>query len=161
NKNWKKLRAFTDASLPKHFAPFNVAWLNNKLYVSFAKRARGSIDEVDGKGLGYVDVFDIQGNLVQHLVSNGNLNAPWGMTIAPSGFGKFSGGLLVGNFGDGRIHAYDATTGSVMGTLKDDHGAALKIDGLWSLFPGPNDSTIIFSAGPDDEAHGLLGQITK
>lgn len=161
DKNWNKLRSFTDTGLPRHFAPFNVAWLNNKLYVSFAKRKKGSIDEIDKKGLGYIDVFDTQGNLQQHLVSNGNLNAPWGMVIAPSGFGKVAGDLLVGNFGDGKIHAYDASTGEAKGTLKDSNGKAIAIDGLWSLFPGPDSNTIEFSAGPDDESHGLLGQITN
>jgi uncharacterized protein (TIGR03118 family) len=160
NKTWKRVGAFTDSTLPKRFAPFNVAWLNGKLYVAFAKRASG-IDEVDGPGLGYVDVFDAHGTLLQHLIANGALNAPWGMTIAPSGYGKFAGALLVGNFGDGRIHAYDAGTGQLMGTLKGNDGKALVIDGLWSLFPGPNDSAVTFSAGPDGETHGLLGQITK
>jgi uncharacterized protein (TIGR03118 family) len=158
---WKLVRKFTDKSLPRHFAPFNVQWLNGKLYASFAKRARGGIDEVDKKGLGYVDVFDASGNLLKHLVSNGQLDAPWGMVIAPSGFGKFAGALLVGNFGNGKIHAYDPDTGDFMGTLNDDHGNPVKIDGLWSLFPGPDDSTIMYSAGPDDESHGVVGQIKK
>jgi uncharacterized protein (TIGR03118 family) len=161
DNKWNLVRTFTDTSLPKHFAPFNVAWLNGKLYVSFAKRKHGSIDEVDRKGFGYVDVFDINGNLLQHLVANGNLNAPWGMVIAPSGFGQFASALLVGNFGNGKINAYDATTGAFMGSLKDTTGAKIAIDGLWALFPGPNSNTIMFSAGPDDEQHGLLGQITS
>jgi uncharacterized protein (TIGR03118 family) len=161
DSNWNLVRKFTDSSLPKHFAPFNVAWINGQLYVAFAKRARGSIDEVDKKGLGYVDIFDSQGNLQKQLVANGKLDAPWGMVIAPSGFGKFAGALLVGNFGNGKIHAYDAGNGDFMGTLKDDHGNPIAIDGLWSLFPGSDDSTVIFSAGPDDESHGLLGKITK
>jgi uncharacterized protein (TIGR03118 family) len=161
NKKWRRVRSFTDKSLPKHFAPFNVAWLNNKLYVAFAERAAGSIDEVDGKGLGYVDVFDAQGNLLQHLVANGPLNAPWGMTVAPSGFGKFAGALLVGNFGDGRIHAFDPQTGDFLGTLKGQGEKPLAIDGLWSLFPGPDEDSVTFSAGPDGEAHGLLGLIHR
>ena len=161
NKNWKKVRAFTDTTLPKRFAPFNVAWLNNKLYVAFAERVRGGIDDVHGAGLGYVDVFDSQGTLLQHLIANGNLNAPWGMMIAPSGFGKFAGALLVGNFGDGKISAYNASTGALIGRMKGNDGKLIVIDGLWSLFPGPDDSTITFSAGPADESHGLLGHITK
>jgi uncharacterized protein (TIGR03118 family) len=159
DKNWRRVRAFTDTSLPKHFAPFNVAWLNGQLYVAFAKRAPGSIDEVDGKGLGYVDTFDAKGNLLQHLIANGDLNAPWGMIIAPPKFGKFAGALLVGNFGDGRIHAYNPKNGEFHGTLTTSGDKALVIDGLWSLVPGPNDESVIFSAGPDDESHGLLGQI--
>lgn len=170
--NWHLVRSFTDMNLPSRFAPFNVAWLNNKLYVSFAKRKKTGIDEVDGKGLGFVDVFDTQGNMVSRLVSQGKLDAPWGMTIAPTGFGNLAGALLVGNFGNGQIHAYDANSGKFMGTLRGDEDKAIKgtsrsdgdgnaivIDGLWSLFPGPDNKTIFFSAGPDGEAHGLLGQI--
>lgn len=159
--NWNLVRKFTDSSLPKHFAPFNVAWLNGQLYVAFAKRKIGAIDEIDRKGFGYIDVFDAQGNLQKHLISNGHLDAPWGMTIAPAGFGKFAGALLVGNFGNGKIHAFDANTGDFLGGLRDTSRKSIKIDGLWSLFPGPDDSTIMFSAGPDDESHGLLGQIKK
>ena len=160
NGKWHRVGAFTDKSLPRRFAPFNVAWLNNKLYVAFAKRAVGSIDEVDGKGLGYVDVFDAQGNLLKQLIAAGDLNAPWGMTIAPSKFGNFSGALLVGNFGDGKIHAYDPDSGAFLGTLIASGGdKPLVIDGLWSLFPGPDQESVIFSSGPDHESHGLLGQI--
>ena len=159
DKKWNLMGKFTDSSLPKHFAPFNVAWLNNKLYVSFAERAAGSIDEVDGKGLGYVDIFDAEGNLMKQLIAQGNLNAPWGMTIAPSKFGRFAGALLVGNFGDGKVHAYDPDSGKLLGTLKASSDKPLVIDGLWSLFPGPDNETVIFSSGPDGEKHGLLGQI--
>jgi len=161
DRNWNLVRAFTDPDLPKNFAPFNVAWLNDKLYVAFAEREEDGDDEVAGKGLGYVDVFDTQGILLKHLISNGKLNAPWGMMIAPPGFGKYAGRLLVGNFGDGRIHAYDANKGNFKGMLRVERGKPLVIDGLWALFPGPNDNTIIFSAGPDDETHGLLGQIVR
>lgn len=159
--NWKLVRKFTDPQAPKHFAPFNVAWINNQLYVAFAKRERGGIDEIDKKGLGFVDVFDAKGNLQKRLIAGGQLDAPWGMLIAPSGFGKFAGALLVGNFGNGRIHAYNANTGDFIGTLNDRTGKPIIIDGLWSLFPGPDDSTILYSAGPDDESHGVIGQIKK
>jgi uncharacterized protein (TIGR03118 family) len=159
DKKWHLTGTFTDSSLPKHFAPFNVVWLNNKLYVAFAERAAGSIDEVDGKGLGYVDIFDAKGNLLKQLIAKGNLNAPWGMTIAPSKFGKFAGALLVGNFGDGRVHAYDPDTGKFLGTLRTSGDKVLVIDGLWSLSPGPDKESVIFSSGPDGEKHGLLGQI--
>lgn len=158
--NWNLVRQFTDSSLPNRFAPFNAVWINGQLYVAFAKRGSG-IDEIDKKGLGYVDVFDAQGNLQKHLIANGELDAPWGMVIAPPGFGKFAGALLVGNFGNGKIHAYDASSGDFMGTLKGDNGSALAIDGLWSLFPGSDDSTVIYSAGPDGESHGVVGKITK
>lgn len=161
DKKWHLAGTFTDSSLPKHFAPFNVAWINGKVYVAFAKREVGGIDEVDGKGLGYVDVFDTGGNLQKQLVAQGDLNAPWGMTIAPAKFGKFAGALLVGNFGDGKVHAYDPDTGRFLGTLKTSSDKILVIDGLWSLFPGPDKESVIFSSGPDGEKHGLLGQIHK
>lgn len=157
--SWTEIGSFTDSSLPKNFAPFNVQVLKGKVYVAFAKREKHGIDELHGKGLGYVDVFDLNGNLQTHLISNGLLNAPWGMAIAPSNFGTFSGALLVGNFGDGRINAYDATTGEFLGTLGNKKGKPLKIDGLWALDSGPGSSTVQFSAGPNDETHGLLGNI--
>jgi uncharacterized protein (TIGR03118 family) len=160
DNKWTQIGSFKDAALPKSFAPFNVQVLNGKLYVTFAKRAKGSIDEVHGKGLGYVDVFDLSGNLQTHLIANGLLNAPWGMTIAPQTFGAFAGALLVGNFGDGHINAYDATTGDFLGTLGNTKGKPLKIDGLWALDAGPGKSNVQFSAGPGDETHGLIGLIT-
>jgi uncharacterized protein (TIGR03118 family) len=160
NSKFKLVRSFTDIGLPKRFAPFNVAWVNDHLYVVFAKREKGGFDEVAGRGLGYVDVFNAQGKLLKHLIANGKLNAPWGITIAPAGFGTFADALLVGNFGDGKIHAYDATTGEFVGTLRGMDGTPLTIDGLWALDAGPN-SRVTFTAGPDDESHGLLGLITS
>ncbi|MBV9990737.1 MAG: TIGR03118 family protein [Alphaproteobacteria bacterium] len=158
--SWNLVGSFTDSGLPKSFAPFNVAVLSGKAYVAFAKRAKGSIDELHGAGLGYVDVFDLSGNLQTRLVSNGALNAPWGLAIAPSNFGTFSNALLVGNFGDGKINAYNPTTGDALGTLGNKKGKALKIDGLWALDPGPGNGQVQFSAGPNDETHGLIGKIT-
>ena len=158
DNNFARIGAFTDATLPKNFAPFDVAILNGKVFVTFAKREKNGIDDVDGKGLGYVDVFDVDGGLQQHLIANGDLNAPWGLTIAPSGFGNLGGALLVGNFGDGRIHAYDANTGDEIGALKGLNGKPLVIGGLWSLDAGP-DSKVTFSAGSHDEKHGMLGLI--
>lgn len=160
NNKFKMVGKFTDPSLPRHFAPFNVQVLNGKVYVAFAKRERGGgIDEVDRKSLGYVDVFDTSGNLQQHLLANGKLDAPWGMTIAPTGFGQFSGDLLVGNFGNGKINAFDPNTGDYMGTLKGTDGKPVVIDGLWALLAGPG-SSVTFTAGPGDESHGLLGLIS-
>jgi uncharacterized protein (TIGR03118 family) len=158
NNLFTLIGTFTDTSLPKNFAPFNVAFLNNKVYVTFAKRKKHSDDEVDKKGLGYVDVFDTSGNLLQHLIANGALNAPWGMAIAPDGFGNLDGDLLVGNFGDGRINVYDASTGESHGALKGADGKPITIDGLWGLQATPG-SFITFAAGPGDESHGLLGEI--
>lgn len=159
DKKWHLTGKFTDTSLPMRFAPFNVAWINHKVYVAYAKREVGGIDEVDHKGLGYVDVFDTQGHLLKQLIAQGDLNAPWGMTIAPARFGKFAGALLVGNFGDGKVHAYDPDTGKFLGTLKTDANKPVVIDGLWSLVAGPDRQSVVFSSGPDHEAHGLVGQI--
>jgi uncharacterized protein (TIGR03118 family) len=157
---WTEVSTFTDSSLPKNFAPFNVQVLNGKVYVAFAKRQKHGTDELHGKGLGYVDVFDLSGNLQTQLVAKGLLNAPWGMAIAPSNFGAFSGALLVGNFGDGHINVYNATTGAPLGTLGNKKGKPLKIDGLWALDSGPGTSKVQFSAGPNEETHGLIGTIT-
>ena len=136
-----------DPHLPKHYAPFNIASLNGKLYVSYAQQDADAEDEVDGFGRGLVDVFDTSGHFVRRLISLGHLNAPWGMTLAPDNFGKFSGDLLVGNFGNGRIHAYDPTTGRFKGTLKDANQKPIVIDGLWGLMFGNG-----VSAGADDAA---------
>jgi len=103
-------------------------------------------------------VFDTGGHIVRRLTDGGQLNAPWGLAIAPASWGKFAGALLVGNFGDGKVNAYDPRTGRFLGDLKSDDGGQLKIDGLWALHTGANGS-ITFSAGPDDESHGLVGSI--
>jgi uncharacterized protein (TIGR03118 family) len=158
DSGFNQVGAFTDSGLPKRFAPFNVAFFNNKLYVAFAKRQKNSDDEIDKKGLGYVDVFDKNGSLLQRLIANGALDAPWGLAIAPSGFGRFAGDLLVGNFGDGKINVFDSSTGDHLGNLKDGNGKSIKIDGLWGLQAGPG-SNVTFTAGPNDESHGLLGQL--
>jgi uncharacterized protein (TIGR03118 family) len=158
NDHFRQIGSFTDTSLPKRFAPFNVAYLNGKLYVAFARREIGGTDEVDKRGLGYVDVFSESGQLLQHLIANGPLNAPWGMTIAPPGFGQFANALLVGNFGDGRIHAFDPDTGALLGTLSHPNGKPIVIDGLWGIETGP-DGKVSFAAGPNDEEDGLLGKI--
>ena len=157
NNTFTETGSFTDPSLPKHFAPFNVAVLNGKVYVAFAKRAKTGRSKA-GKGLGFVDVFDLNGTLLQHLIAGGDLDAPWGMTIAPSGFGGLDGMLLVGNFGNGRIHAYDPNTGDEVATLRDASGKPLTIDGLWTVDGGPG-SSVTFTAGTDGETHGLYGLI--
>jgi uncharacterized protein (TIGR03118 family) len=153
---------FRDRHLPDGFAPFNVQQLGGNLYVSYAKQDAERSDEVAGHGLGFVDVFDTSGNLLRRLISHGHLNAPWGMVIAPEGFGQFSGDLLVGNFGDGRINAYDRD-GDFEGSLRDEGGRPIEIDGLWALRFGNgvagSPTTLMFSAGIDDEAHGLFGSI--
>jgi uncharacterized protein (TIGR03118 family) len=157
NNQFHQVASFTDRNLPAGYAPFNVQALDGKVYVAFALHGEG-LDEAHGAGLGYIDVFDTHGHKLTTLVSGGALNAPWGMTIAPESFGKFAGALLVGNFGDGKVNAFDPESGKFIGTLSDGGGAALAIDGLWALRNGP-DGVVIFSSGPGDESHGLVGVI--
>ncbi len=157
NNQFHQTGSFTDTSLPTGYAPFNVQTLNGKVYVAFALHGQGR-DEAHGAGLGFVDVFDTHGHKIQTLISGGALNAPWGLTIAPASFGKFAGALLVGNFGDGKVNAFDPTTGTFLGALSAPGGAPLSIDGLWALRNGPN-GTVVFSSGPNEESHGLIGVI--
>src|SRR5437667_1627187 len=154
--------SFTDPNLPSGYAPFNIQNIGGTLYVAYA--VKNGSDELPGAGLGIVDRFDLNGNLLGRLVNNGGeLDAPWGLAIAPTGFG-FDGALLVGNFGDGTIHAYNSITGSPLGALTDSLGQPLVIDGLWALRPG-NGGTggfadqVYFTAGPDGEANGLFGTL--
>jgi len=155
---------FEDPSIPAGFHPFNIMNLQGNLYVAYALKESGGDDEVAGAGLGFVDVFDADGVLIERVASRGKLNAPWGMAIAPAGFGKFSNHLLVGNFGDGTINAYDVKSFTFAGQLRAADGGVLKIDGLWGIAFGngfqrqPTD-TLFFAAGPGDESHGLYGKI--
>jgi uncharacterized protein (TIGR03118 family) len=153
--------AFADDDLPRGYAPFGIAVLDGQVFVSYAQQDAAGHDDVAGPGHGFVEVFNASGRLVRHLVRRGALNSPWGLTIAPSGFGDLAGTLLVGNFGDGRLHAYDPRTGHLRATLRDASGHPLQIDGLWGLLPGNGvagpTSDVWFSAGPDGEQHGLLG----
>lgn len=151
-----------DRFLPRGYAPFDVAVLDDAIYVAYAKQDAAGEDEVAGRGLGFVDRFDLSGRFVRRMASRGPLNAPWALAIAPASFGRFAGDLLVGNFGDGRINAYDAH-GHFRGQLRDAHRKPLTIDGLWALLPGTavtgGTDTLWFSAGIQDEEHGLVGQI--
>jgi uncharacterized protein (TIGR03118 family) len=156
--------AFTDPSLPKGFAPFGIQAINGNVYVTYAKQDAAAHDDVQGKGLGYVDVFDPNGNLIDRVTSKGPLNAPWGLALAPAGFGEFSNSLLVGNFGDGRINAFDLATGESLGPLKGMDAKPIVIDGLWGLafgngFAGQPVNTLYFTAGSNGEADGLYGRI--
>jgi len=155
---------FTDATIPAGFAPFNIANLNGKLYVVYAKQDAEKHDDVAGPGNGFINIFDMDGNFQKRLVSNGALNSPWGMVIAPSTFGPFGGALLVGNFGDGWINAFDANAGTLLGALQDTKGNVIAIDGLWAITfgngkNGGDQNTLYFTAGPDQEAHGLFGSL--
>lgn len=155
---------FEDPQVPTGYAPFNVAVLDGLVYVAYAKQDAHRSDEVPGPGLGRVDVFTLSGKLLARATDHSGLNAPWGLAIAPIGFGSFSGDLLVGNFGDGRIHVYDPTDLSFVGTVRDAQHHPIAIDGLWGLLPGngveAGTDEVIFSAGPDDEQHGLLGTLS-
>jgi uncharacterized protein (TIGR03118 family) len=156
--------AFADADLPERYAPFGIAEIGNEIYVSYALHEPGEEDDTTGAHHGFIDVFGTNGRLHRRLVSRGNLNSPWGMVIAPRNFGQFAGALLVGNFGNGRIHAYNRYTGRLLGALRDSHGNPVEIEGLWGLQFGNgvtgDRNTLLFSAGPDDEEHGLFGSIT-
>ena len=156
---------FVDPNLPAGFAPFNDKVLNGELYVTYAKQDAAKHDDVAGLGNGFVDIFNLDGTLNKRLVSNGLLDSPWGLAIAPSSFREFAGDLLVGNFGNGWINAYDPTTGMFEGTLDGSNGNPLSIDGLWALTIGNGGSggslnTLYFTAGPDGESHGLFGALT-
>jgi uncharacterized protein (TIGR03118 family) len=157
--------AFTDPNLPAGYAPFNVQNIGGNVYVAFAKQNEDGDEEVAGRKLGYVDVFDGSGTLLQRFEHGPWMNAPWGLALAPSDFGKSSGKLLVGMFGSGQIATFDPATGDFAGLLRDRHGKPIEIEGLWALrfgngaTAGPTTS-LYFTAGIDDEEHGLFGTIT-
>jgi uncharacterized protein (TIGR03118 family) len=172
DSTFTKVKSFTDKNLSNNcplpgqcFAPFGIQVLGGKLYVTYALQKPGGHDDQAGRGNGFVDVFDLDGNFIQRLASGGKLDSPWGLAVAPLSFGGFGGDLLVGNFGDGRINAFDPATGDFLGQLKSQDGKRITIDGLWALGVG-NDgaagpsSTLFFTAGINDEADGLFGSIT-
>jgi uncharacterized protein (TIGR03118 family) len=156
---------FTDPNLPAGYAPFGIQNIGGILYVTYAVQDAAKHDDVPGAGNGIVDAFDLQGSLLGRVATHGALNSPWGLALAPAGFGDVGGDLLVGNFGDGTINAYDPTSHAFIETLRDSSGNPLVIDGLWGLrfgnggtFGSPN--TLYFTAGPNGESHGLFGQLT-
>lgn len=160
--------AFIDPKLPDGYAPFNVMVLNGRVLVAYAKVDPGTGEELKGQGLGVVDVYDTDGQLLARVATKGQLNAPWGMTIAPPEFGKVGGDLLIGNFGDGRIQAFkmssDMRSFSPDGVLRDESNKQIVIDGLWGIGFGNGaqsglQSTLYFAAGPQDETAGLFGSI--
>ena len=155
---------FTDPHLPAGYAPFGIQAIGGNIYVAYAKQDANREEEVAGLGLGVVDVFSPNGHFIRRIATGGALNAPWGMAIAPAGFGQFSNKLLVGNFGDGWINAYSPTAGIPLGPLRDQNDKPIRIDGLWGIAFGngvadQNVNTLFFAAGPDDEAHGLYGRL--
>lgn len=158
--------AFTDPELPEGFAPFNVQNIGGNIYVAYAQQNKDGDEEVAGRKLGYVDVYDGSGTLLKRFEHGPWMNAPWGLALAPeTGFGKASGKLLVGMFGSGQVATFDTVTGDFTGLLRDRHGKPIEIEGLWALRfgnganAGPT-TTLFFTAGIDDEEHGLFGTIT-
>jgi uncharacterized protein (TIGR03118 family) len=164
-QNWAG--AFVDPRIPDGYAPFGIQTLNGMVFVTYAKQDADAEDEIAGKGLGFVDAFGADGSFLGRVASRHALNAPWGLAWAPADFGKFSGDLLVGNFGDGTIHAFAWTRNGwkSQGTLRDASHHKLVIDGLWGIGFGNGSASgpvnvLYFAAGPDDESHGLFGSIT-
>lgn len=157
--------AFVDPALPAGFSAYNVQVLGGKLYVTYAKHDSAALRETPGAGLGYVSLFNLDGTFIRRVASAGALNAPWGMALAPASFGTYAGALLVGNFGDGHINAFDATTGASLGQLADASATPLVINGLWGMTFG-NDAAagksnqLYITAGSQAETHGLFATIS-
>ena len=156
--------SFQDLSLPVGYAPFNIQRLGSNLYVTYALQDAAKHDEIDGAGNGYVDSFDLNGNLIARVGTQGALNSPWGLALAPTSFGVYSGDLLVGNFGNGTIGAYNLASNSFDGLLRGLDGNTLTIGGLWALSVGNNgnagsSNSLYFTAGPQGESNGLFGTL--
>jgi uncharacterized protein (TIGR03118 family) len=155
--------AFRDRKIPDRYAPFGIESVHGHIFVTYAKQDADAEDDVPGAHRGFVDVFDTKGNLLRRFASHGPLNSPWGIAKAPKGFGPASGALLIGNFGNGHINAYDPKSSQLLGPLENKMGHKLRIDGLWALKFGNGvigtPKTLLFTAGPDDESHGLFGHV--
>ena len=165
NSDFTQAASFTDPKIPAGYAPFGIQVFGQVLYVTYAMQNAAKHDDVAGQGHGFVDAFDLSGNLIDRLVSHGQLDSPWGIAIAPTSFGDFAGDLLVGNFGNGRINAYTPDKGNFRGQLESGSGPIV-IDGLWGLRVGNGGSggdanKIYFSAGINGENDGLVGSIEK
>jgi uncharacterized protein (TIGR03118 family) len=164
NKNFQFMNTpgeFRDPKIPAGYAPYNVQNIAGKIYVTYGKQNAAKTDVVPGLGHGFVDVYTINGQLIKHLVSGGPLDEPWGLAIAPKGFGPFGGDLLVGNLGNGWINVFNPVTGKDLGPLENASGHPVVINGLWGLRFGNSDfggaSSLVFSAGPDNYNNGLVG----
>ncbi len=163
DRNFNKVGSFTDPTVDAGYAPFNIQLVHDRLIITFGKQDANAEDNESGPGLGFVDVFDTNGVMVKRLISHGALNAPWGVASAPSGFGKFSKALLIGNFGDGEINAFNPSTGDWLGALMSS-GSPIHIEGLWGLHFGTglfggNPFYLYFTAGPNEEQDGIFGVI--
>jgi uncharacterized protein (TIGR03118 family) len=159
-------RAFWDKHLPRNYAPFNVQAIGGLIYVAYAKQDEEKIDEIAGVGRGFVNAYSPDGVLQRRLQWGGWMNAPWGIALAPADFGALSNMLLVGQFGSGKIAAFDPASGKFRGLMRGERGRPVRIEGLWALAFGGgvanNGATnaLYFTAGIDDEAHGLFGTLT-
>jgi uncharacterized protein (TIGR03118 family) len=159
---------FLDPNIPAGFVPFGIVAISGQLYVTYAMQDAAKHDETTGAGLGYVDVFDFSGNLVSRFASGGALNAPWGIAVAPTGFGSIAGDVLIGNFGDGKINIFPPNgkqLSTSMGPLTGSNGQALSFPGLWSLAFGNGDAdkpstTLFYTAGFANQTDGVFGSIT-
>lgn len=155
---------FADPSLPANYAPFGIKAINGAIYVTYAEQSIDKGNDIGAVGHGYIDVFTTEGVFQKRLVSNGPLNSPWGMALAPSDFGAFSKKLLVGNFRDGYIHVFDPTNGQLLGQVIDKDGQPLQIDMLWALTFGTDNGAgkhnqLFFTAGSSSEQDGLFGRL--
>ncbi len=156
--------SFVDRNIPDSYSVFNIQNLGGRLYVTYAQQSHKDPEEETDRGSGFVDVFDTSGQLLQRLIKGNHLNAPWGMALAPDDFGTFSNALIVGNFGNGELQAFDPATGRFLGQLLDASGKPVVIDGLWGITFGNGGSggdrnALYFASGPDDETHGLFGSL--
>lgn len=156
--------AFTDPVIPAGFAPFGIQAIGSNLFVTYAMQDAAKHDDVAGAGLGMVDVYDTAGNLKQRFATGSPLNAPWGIAQAPSNFGSMSGAILIGNFGDGTVNAFNASSGQSMGPLVASNGSAIVEPGVWGIAFGNGlesqpSNTLFFAAGPNNEANGVYGRI--
>ena len=155
---------FVDTGLKRGYAPFNVVPIAGKLFVTYAVQDDDAEDDVPGMSHGIVNTFDLAGHFLQRFAQHGQLNSPWGVTLAPAGFGALGGAVWIGNFGNGQINAYNPTTGEFIDKVRNPHGQAIVIDGLWTLRVGNggnggNANTIYFTAGPNGEKDGLFGSL--
>jgi uncharacterized protein (TIGR03118 family) len=164
DQNFKQVNSFTDPKVPAGYAPFNVQVLDGHLFVTFAPQDAAKHDDVAGAGHGFVDEFNLEGHMMQRVASGGVLDSPWGLAIAPPGFGEFANDLLVGNFGDGTINVFNPKNDHFLGKLEGANGAPITIGDLWALIPGTgaagsDPNKIYFTAGVQNEAHGLFGSL--
>ena len=155
---------FTDPNIPPRFAPFGIQNINGNIFVTYARQDADMVDDVPGPGNGYVSVFDTDGNFIRRFATQGNLNSPWGLALAPISFGRFGGALIIGNFGDGQLNAFSPVGATFLGQVNRPNGNPITIQGLWGLGFGNGGTagsaqTLYFSAGPNGEKDGLFGML--